>query len=278
MLKMTDWDRLGRLINDLHTLTGVKFALLDENAHEIYTSSFRTPFCQLIAEAGDKRCQECDARALRDARKSRSACRYLCHAGLYEVALPVLDNGRPVAAIVFGQMLDDAPREEQWRRVREQCAWYPDPDALYAAFLRLKRLSASQINACAEIVTACISEVRYYGLSAGMQRDDAALLEEYIDAHFMERVTLDTLCRALSMGKTRLCGLCTQRFGMPPMRLLNRRRMDAAMEMLSTTDRNVRFVAQAVGIPDENYFIKVFKKTTGLTPTAYRRQRAAQQR
>ena len=31
MLKMTDWDRLGRLINDLHTLTGVKFALLDEN-------------------------------------------------------------------------------------------------------------------------------------------------------------------------------------------------------------------------------------------------------
>ena len=270
MLNLADWERLARLLNDLHLLTGLKFALMDENAREIYTSSFQTPFCRLIALSGDERCLKCDARALADMKGRSLPKRYLCHAGLYEIALPVTEGGRHTGTILFGQMLDDSPREAQWRRVSAKCAWYPDQEALYAAFMQLRRVSAQQMNACAEIAQACVSEARLSGPRLSARHDDAEALFEYVSERYMEPVSLQTLCDALGMGKTKLCALCSRRFGQTPMRLLAERRVSAARELLESTDHSVRFIAQAVGIPDENYFIKVFKRAVGMTPAAYR--------
>ncbi len=273
MLQGEDFQRLGRLLNNLYLCTGVKFALMDENAHEVYTSSYQTPFCHLIAQAEDgyKRCVDCDHRALMDVRRHQLRKKYLCHAGLYEMALPVTENGRTIATILFGQMLDDSPREEQWKRVSRLCAWYPDRDALYQAFLKLKRTSPQQMTACMEIVQACVSEVRMYGLQAVSQRDDALLLQDYIDTHYSQPITADTLCHALNVGKTKLYAICAQHFQQTPGQLVTARRLEAAKDLLLNTGQSVRFIAQTVGIPDENYFTKVFKKTAGMTPSAFRR-------
>lgn len=47
-------------------------------------------------------------------------------------------------------------------------------------------------------------------------------------------------------------------------------RIEKAKELLRG-DLNVTQVAEAVGIPDSNYFIKVFKKQTGYTPLKYKK-------
>lgn len=189
--------------------------------------------------------------------------KYLCHAGLYEVALPVTEKRRTVATILFGQMLDDAPREEQWRRVAARCAWYPDQDALYQAFLRLHRISARQMTACLEIVQACVSEVRLSGLQATSRRDDAELLQSYIDTHYAQALDSTGIAEALNVGKTKLYTVCKEHFQLTPMQLVTCRRMQAAMDLLLNTAEPVKYVARAVGIADENYFTKVFKAQTG---------------
>lgn len=193
----------------------------------------------------------------------RCGARYLCHAGLYEVALPVTEKRRTVATILFGQMLDDAPREEQWRRVKARCAWYPDQDALYQAFLRLRRISASQMTACLEIVEACVSEVRLSGLQATSRRDDADLLQSYINTHYAQALDSSGIAEALNVGKTKLYTVCKEHFQLTPMQLVTCRRMQAAMDLLLNTAEPVKYVARAVGIADENYFTKVFKAQTG---------------
>lgn len=68
-------------------------------------------------DSGFERCHACDRKAAEEVGRTQVRRKYLCHAGLYEVALPVTEKRRTVATILFGQMLDDAPREEQWRRV-----------------------------------------------------------------------------------------------------------------------------------------------------------------
>ncbi len=273
MLSREDFQRLGRLLNNLYLCTGIKFAMMDENAREVYTSSFQTPFCHLIAQenGGYQRCVACDDRALTDVRNHQIKKKYLCHAGLYELAMPVTENGKTVAVILCGQILDDAPREEQWKRVSGLCEWYPDHEALHQAFLHLKRVSAQQMAACMEIVQSCISEVRLYSLHATNQRDDALLLQNFIDTHFDQPLTTDTLCRALNVGKTKLYELCAERFQQTPMELVASRRVEAACDLLLTSGQSVRYIAQTVGVPDENYFTKVFKKQTGMTPSAFRK-------
>lgn len=136
MLNKDDFQRLGRLLNNLHLLTGIKFSLMDEWGNELYASSFKAPFCGLIMQedSGFERCHACDRKAAEEVGRTQVRRKYLCHAGLYEVALPVTEKRRTVATILFGQMLDDAPREEQWRRVAARCAWYPDQDAPVSGF------------------------------------------------------------------------------------------------------------------------------------------------
>ncbi|MEG2252228.1 MAG: PocR ligand-binding domain-containing protein [Clostridia bacterium] len=273
MLTMESLQRLGRLLNNLYLCTGIKFAIMDDNAREIYTSSYQTPFCRLIAneEDGYQRCVHCDDLALADVKKQHVKKKYLCHAGLYELAMPVTEGGRTIAIILCGQILDDAPRDEQWQRVATRCGWYPDQEALHQAFLGLKRVSAEQMNACMEIVQACVSEVRLYGLQAEESRDDALRLQSYIETHYSEALNADKLCRALNVGKTKLFELCRERFGSTPNSLITQARIAVAKDLLTGTAQSVRFIAQAVGIPDENYFAKVFKKATGTTPRAFRK-------
>ncbi|MDD3335410.1 MAG: PocR ligand-binding domain-containing protein [Eubacteriales bacterium] len=271
--------RLGHLLNNLYLCTGIKFGLMDENSREVYTSSYQTAFCRMIADemGGYERCAACDGRALSALREAGvwGKRKYLCHAGLYELALPVTEEGKTVAFILCGQILDDSPREEQWKRVLERCGWVSDKEALHQAFLSLKRVSTEQMNACMELVQACISEVRLYGMEADLERSDTQRLKSYIESHYAEPLTTERLCQALNVGKTKLFQLCAQGFAKTPGQLVLDTRMEAARDLLRNTARPIRTIAQAVGFPDENYFTKVFKRAQGVVPSGYRKQNGA---
>ena len=51
---------------------------------------------------------------------------------------------------------------------------------------------------------------------------------------------------------------------------VNRKRMETAAFVLSHSDKQIQVVAEECGILDVNYFIKLFKKQYGMTPTQYR--------
>lgn len=275
MLSQNEIERLSQLLNHLHLLTGIKFALMDADGCELYTSSDRAAFCGLVVgEAeGMQRCHSCDRCAVEEVHRLKTHRKYLCHAGLYEICMPVMENGEVAATILFGQMLDDSPREEQWRRVSAQCAWYPSQQELHEGFLKLRRISSEQMNACMEIVRACVSEVRLHGLQSMDTRDDAQKLRLYVEAHYAEALDSDALAAALHVGKTKLYAVCRKRFQMTPMQLVTSVRMAAAQDLLLTTSESVKAISQAVGIGDQNYFAKVFRQHTGLPPTEFRRMR-----
>ena len=274
MLSPSELSRLSRLLNHLHLCTGIKFALMDAQGREVYTSSDRTSFCAAIMNEACEKCFSCDRENVECVLRTHRPRHYLCHAGLYEAAMPVIDGDEVAAIILFGQMLDDSPREEQWERVRKACAWHSDMDSLHQAFLHLRRISAEQMEACMEVARACVSEVRLHGLRASDSRDDALRLRLYIEAHYADALDTDALADALHVGKTKLYAVCRRRFRMTPMQMVTHARIEAAQELLLATRESVKSISQTVGFSDQNYFAKVFRKETGLSPTEYRSRNA----
>ena len=67
MLTDEEFDKLAMLLKDLHICMGLKFALMDDQAREIFTSSTQTDFCAAVKSAagGLERCLGCAAAALR---------------------------------------------------------------------------------------------------------------------------------------------------------------------------------------------------------------------
>lgn len=63
-----------------------------------------------------------------------------------------------------------------------------------------------------------------------------------------------------------------QQFGESFIDLLTRLRIEKAKEIMSSEQLSLKEVCFEVGYKDPNYFSRVFKRVTGMTPTEYRNQ------
>ena len=96
----------------------------------------------------------------------------------------------------------------------------------------------------------------------------------YIEANFAESVTLDELTQRAHCSATQLRRIFQEVYGVSPHEYLTRTRANRAMMMLRDSDQDVTSIAHACGYNDSNYFARSFRKSTGLTPTAYRKRQA----
>lgn len=99
-----------------------------------------------------------------------------------------------------------------------------------------------------------------------------ALITDYIDYHFHESLTLETLAHMSHGSPYHLHRTFRRIKEMTPVAYIQQVRVNKAMHELSTTTRSVAEIGETVGLTNTPYFITLFKKTTGLTPEAYRRQ------
>lgn len=97
-----------------------------------------------------------------------------------------------------------------------------------------------------------------------------AVMTEYIDKHYQEPLTLEMLAEVCHGSPYHLHRTFKKVTGITPVDYIQQKRIDQASEYLVTTDRAVADIGTHVGLPNTSYFITLFKKKTGHTPTQYR--------
>ncbi len=87
--------------------------------------------------------------------------------------------------------------------------------------------------------------------------------------------TLDELAQGAGLSRTALAERFRHAMGDTPMNHLRVLRMQRAMRLLAETEQRLEVVAAEVGYQDAFSFSKVFKRTVGMSPKAFRLQDAA---
>jgi AraC family transcriptional regulator len=105
------------------------------------------------------------------------------------------------------------------------------------------------------------------GLAGWQQRTATA----YIQEHLAEPISLTTLARLVGLSPYYFCRAFKQSLGMPPHRYHSFRRIEHAKSLLAKAAPSVTDIGLTVGYSDTSSFTAAFHKTTGVTPTAYRR-------
>jgi AraC-like DNA-binding protein len=88
--------------------------------------------------------------------------------------------------------------------------------------------------------------------------------------------TLEELAKRAGLSRTALAERFREAMGDTPLNHLRIVRMQRAMQLLAQTRHSLEAVAAAVGYRDAFGFSKVFKRTVGLSPKAFRQQDAAE--
>jgi AraC-like DNA-binding protein len=86
--------------------------------------------------------------------------------------------------------------------------------------------------------------------------------------------TLEALASHAGLSRTSLAERFRKTMGNTPLNYLRTVRMQKAMGVLSTSERSLEQIAQEVGYQDAFSFSKVFKRTLGVAPRAFRQQDA----
>ena len=84
-------------------------------------------------------------------------------------------------------------------------------------------------------------------------------------------LSLKNIAAQLNVNPSYLSNLFHKECGCTLTEFVNSQRIDRAVQLLSNSKKAVQDIAAECGIQDVNYFIKLFKRQTGLTPNQYRR-------
>lgn len=93
---------------------------------------------------------------------------------------------------------------------------------------------------------------------------------KFIEQNCAKPLTLDVLANEFYLSPGYLCRLFKQKVGINFIDYLNTVRIARAKHLLLTTNLRIYEVGNLCGYADLNYFTKVFKKATGVTPSYFR--------
>lgn len=91
----------------------------------------------------------------------------------------------------------------------------------------------------------------------------------FISTHYHEDLTLGDLAACAHMNRNYFCRYFQEFTHQSPINYLNYYRTEAACEQLTFSDRSITEIALDCGFKDPSYFVKVFRKFKGVTPSQY---------
>jgi len=101
---------------------------------------------------------------------------------------------------------------------------------------------------------------------------DAA--RERLDQGYREAISAADLARESGLSRNYFSARFRERFGMTVDGYLLHRRIEMARLLLHSTSRPIKEIAFECGIADPGYFNKQFRKAVGVSPSAFRAQKA----
>lgn len=121
---------------------------------------------------------------------------------------------------------------------------------------------------------ALIEDIASYVRRTGGADQPIYNIIEFIDRNYEKSLNLNDLAVKFHLNPVYLCQLFKQKTGQNFIQYLNSLRIEKARQLLKKTNLSVEQISEQVGINSANYFVRLFKKTTGQTVTQYRKKAA----
>lgn len=92
----------------------------------------------------------------------------------------------------------------------------------------------------------------------------------YINEHFTEKITLDSLARKFLTSKSRISSEFKSEYEISPINYLIDKRLNESIWLMLNTKLTIHDIARSIGYDNPYYFIKLFASRMEISPTDYR--------
>lgn len=240
----------------------------------------QAPLCTLMRTkaAFASKCKECDKRYLERVAHGRQGTFYLCHAGLIDLIVPVLIDGRHVGSFLGGQVLPHAPTETRFKRFWTSVSKYGfDRTTLRELYFATPWMGEQRLQNLVELISLLAAHVSELG-SRILEHDylSESPIERacaFIRAHIREPFSLEDVGKAAGIAPTYLSAVFKKELGENYAAYVRRQRVDLAKKLLTSSNYGMDRIAREAGFGSRRTFNRAFRSVTGKTPRAWRAER-----
>lgn len=175
--------------------------------------------------------------------------------------------------MLFGHVFSYPSYEEGWTVIGRRCKELGiDTPTLKNAVFGAAPISEGYIRSAAQILHAVVSYPILERMAALREELMATRWDTYLTAHYTERLNAVKISEHLGIGKTQLHELSRQFYGCGTVEQVRFLRMEKAKSLLAEKNgMSVAEIAEKCGYHDYNYFITVFTREAGISPSLWRK-------
>lgn len=264
-------NKLSCVLHDFYCATGVNINLVDSNFSTItQVANAHNSYCIYVKKSafGRCRCTDSDRALLEKCKQSHQVEMHICHAGLLDIAIPIIYHDTAIAYLIMGQM-KVAPN---YKDLEE------DLSDIGLSTTELRRLYSSapdfneqKIQSVANLAVMLTRYILLENILTPSLSENIGAAEQFIKENLEKELTIQSIAKGTNLSKSVLykdfhtCFNCTVK------EYINTKRIEKAVDLLQNTELSIEDISQAVGFNSATYFSKIFKLQKGISPLKFRK-------
>lgn len=267
-------EKIKQLLYDFFLSTGIAVTFYDSSMNMIATLPTHSPYCQNIRQKKEclKNCTISNLVHMKQASSLNQTVSYTCHAGLMETIIPVTYEDTLIGYMQIGQFRDKEEIFSSPKTAQNLLEKYKiNTKTALKLYRDLPIVSAEKLSSLKEILFILIKHFWEEGLIHHNRSMLSVKIEQFVQEHIKEKLTVSNLCEHFYLSKNSLYHLFATEFNTTVSDYVLTKRIQNSIKMLKESDSSITMIASECGFTDYNYFIRAFKKQVGITPLQFRK-------
>lgn len=272
-----------RMLTDFYRVTGIPVGmylpdgtLIDSYPGGVEDFSDLT-FCEkskLCSGKWSAECMRSDKEARDMTNVSGASYVYECAKGFFEAVVPIRSGEDMVLYLMIGQVRPPQKNDGDGRALfcRYGCEMREDFDETAAeqSFERMRQMDRETFEAHVRMLELCAQKIGADEFVRRSQRSVPLAVMQYVGVNLYHDITVGSAAESLNYSVSYLSHTFAREMGTSFTRYVNARRISEAKRLLRLTDMNVEKIATLLQYSSVTYFVRQFKRETGMTCTEYR--------
>ncbi|MBR3934277.1 MAG: PocR ligand-binding domain-containing protein [Clostridia bacterium] len=265
-------DKINTLLHDFYNSTGITIDLLKVDFSKVSHTKYEfNNYCKCIQETpeGKKACRMSEISLLEKCRDTKQTQMHICHAGLVDIAVPIIYEEEIIGYIIFGQLKTQSDFSKLTDYLQKL---YPDTKILKKHYSKIAYYDFEKIQSVSNIASMLIKYILLENMLKPKLEDSIQKAINYIENNLDKELCVKSISKNINVSKSVLYKKFHQNFKCTVAHYINVKRVDKSIELLLKTDLSMEEISQRVGYASASYYSRIFKKIKGTTPLKFKRK------
>jgi AraC-like DNA-binding protein len=273
-----DQNKIETALDDFMKATGIN-ATFVKNDLTFFPSQkneiLKNKYCVAVQSSpkGIQGCLCSDQELLKKCQMSKKPEIHLCHAGLIDVAVPIIYNNEILGYLLLGQMKENKPFSHIEGYIKNLL---PDTNSISKYYKELTVFDPSRIKSIVSIAEMLSKFLLLENSLYPKYTDNIQSAKDYINNNLKSKLTIESISHNCGLSKNTLYREFKNEFNITVGEYITQRRIKKSEELLVSTDKSIEEISEQAGFSSAAYFTSVFKKFNNNTPLKFRKSKQLQ--